>query len=103
MLDTPKIEGKATRATDLLQQVGRQHEDFSIWSKALHSSEVAYALLVILGRRHDLKDVEGGPRHVVADHLEVDELEQGRSLDICKYMSDKAGIVDLTRRIVSRI
>ena len=58
----------------LLQQVCSQHQNFSIRSKGLHSSQISYALLVVFRRRHDFEDVEGSPGHVVAEHLEVDEL-----------------------------
>lgn len=37
-------------ANYLLQEIGGQHEHFRIWSKALHSTKIANALLVILGR-----------------------------------------------------
>jgi hypothetical protein len=36
----------------------------------------------VFGRRHDFEYVEGGPRHVMAKHLEVGELHEGRGLEI---------------------
>lgn len=45
----------------LFQKIGRQHENFSILPKALHSAQVSHPLLVILGRGHDLEDMKRGP------------------------------------------
>lgn len=44
--------------SDLLQQVGRQHQHLSIRTKALNSSQVSHPLLMILWRRHDLEHME---------------------------------------------
>ena len=35
---------------------------------------------MVLLRRHDFENVERGPGHVMTKHLEVDELQQSRSL-----------------------
>lgn len=74
----------AAGKTHLLEQIGGEHEDLCVGAEALDGAEVADALLVVLWRRHDLEHVERGPRHVVAQHFQVDELEEGRGLDVCR-------------------
>lgn len=73
---------------DLLQEIRGQHKNLGVWAVTLNCTEVSNALLVVLWRGHDLKDVEGGPGHVVTHHFEVDELEQGGGLDVCPVSSD---------------
>lgn len=79
--------------THLLQQIRCQHENLRVRPEALHSSKISHALLVIFGRRHDLENVEGRPRHVVADHLQVYQLEERRGLDICPPRNASASLV----------
>lgn len=56
---------------NLFQKIGSQHEDFGINTETLHGSKVSNTLLVEFRRRHDLEDMEGGPGHIVSEHLEV--------------------------------
>lgn len=67
---------------DLLQQISSQHQNLSIGPKALDSSQISHPLLMVFGRRHDLEYMERRPRHVMPDHLQIDELQQRRRLEI---------------------
>lgn len=68
--------------TYLFQQIRRQHQHLGIWPETLNSTQVAYTFLQILGRRHDFKDVKRSPRHIMTKHLEIDELQERRRLEI---------------------
>jgi len=72
--------GQLGRVQVLLKQVLGQHQDLGVWTEGLDSSEIADAFLQVLLAGHDFEDVERGPRHVVAEHFEVDELEQSGGL-----------------------
>ena len=61
--------------TDFLEQVRGQHQDLGVRPEGLHCAQVSYAFLVVFRGGHDLEDMERGPGHIVAHHLEVDELE----------------------------
>jgi hypothetical protein len=76
-------EEALVRTWYLLQQVCGHHEHVGIRTEALNGGEVSDPFLVVFLRRHDLEDVEGCPGHVVADHLEIDELQEGGRLDVC--------------------
>lgn len=67
----------------LLQEVCSQHENLGIRAEALHGGEIAHPLLVRLLGRHDLENMERCPGHVMTDHFEVHELQEGRGLDVC--------------------
>jgi len=69
------------RPTYLLEQVLGKHQDLGIRSEALDSSQIAHALLNIVCRRHDLEDMEGSPRHIVAKHFQIGELEKSGGLE----------------------
>jgi hypothetical protein len=86
-----------TAETHLLQQVSSQHEDLGVRAEALHGPQVSNALLVVLGGGHDLKDVEGGPRHVVSEHLQVDELEEGRCFEVWGEVAHASALGELLR------
>ena len=83
----PSSPARRSRVTCLLEEVRRQHQDFCVRPEALSGAEISNALLVVLWRGHDLEDVERGPGHVVADHLEVDQFEERRRLEICENPS----------------
>lgn len=55
------LEKGGNAIKDLFQKIGGQHENLGVVPKALHSAQVSHPLLVILGRRHDLEDMERGP------------------------------------------
>ncbi len=59
----------------LFQQIRRKHKHFCVGSKGLDSSKIANSLLVVFRGRHDFKDVEGRPGHVMAKHFEVYQLQ----------------------------
>ena len=86
-----------TTTTHLLEKIRRQHEDVSIRPERLHGAEVADALLLVFRRRHDLEDVERGPRHVVAHHLEVYEFEQRGGLQVCTAASARVPVLSRSR------
>lgn len=66
----------------LFEKICCEHENLGVGAEALYCSKVPHALLVILGRGHDLEDMERRPRHVMPDHLQIHELQQGNGLDI---------------------
>jgi hypothetical protein len=70
------------RLAHLFQEVGSKHQNFSVRTEALDRTQIPNPFLVVLWRGHDLEDMKGGPRHVVAEHFKIDELQQGRCLDI---------------------
>lgn len=66
----------------LLEEVCCEHQNLGIWAKALDCTEIANTLLVVLGGGHNLEDMEGGPGHVMAEHFQVYQLQQGSSLQV---------------------
>jgi hypothetical protein len=42
-------EFEAMESTNLLQQVGCQHQNFGVWSKALYCSEIPDSFLEVFG------------------------------------------------------
>lgn len=70
-----------SHCTNFLEQIFGKHEDLHVRPEALYGSEIANSLFFVIGRRHDFKNIERGPRHVVAEHFEICELQQGRSLE----------------------
>jgi hypothetical protein len=69
-------------STNLLQQISSQHQNLGVGPKALDSSQISHSLLVVLGRRHDLKHMKRRPRHVMPNHFQIDELQKRRRLKI---------------------
>ena len=69
--------------TYFFQEVCSQHQDFGIRTKALDSTKISHSLLVIFGRRHDFEYMKRGPRHIVANHFQIYELQQSRCFDVC--------------------
>jgi hypothetical protein len=61
----------------LLEELRAQHDHVGGRSERLAAGEVADALQAEAVLGHDLDDVEGGPAHVVAEHVELREWRGG--------------------------
>lgn len=72
----------------LLELILSQHEHLGVAPEALDGSQIRGALVAVLWRGHDLEHVERGPRHVVAEHLEVGELHESRGLEVHVVCAD---------------
>jgi hypothetical protein len=68
----------------LFEKICSEHKNLGVWPKALDGPKIANSFLKVFGRGHNFEDVKRCPGHVMTEHLEIHQLQQSRSLEVCQ-------------------